>query len=78
MKIPGASAVLTGIALVAFITFISLVTFFAGVSFISLFAVNTCGFYPGVGRSDPPVAVFTDEGGVAVFTVNTILTVKPL
>ena len=66
MKIPGASAVLTGIALVAF------------VSLFTLFADCSGSLYAGVGFSDPPVAIFTDEGGVAVFAVNTVLTVKPL
>ena len=66
MKIPGASAVLTGIA------FISLV------AFVTLFAVCSGSLHAGVGFSDPPVAVFTDGGGVAVFAVNTVLTVKPL
>ena len=78
MKIPGASAVLTGIALVAFISLVTFVTLFTGVAFVALVSVNTCGFHSRVGRSDPPVAVLADEGGVAVFAVNTVLTVKPL
>ena len=69
MKIPGASAVLTGVALVAFISLIALVAFFAGVAFVAFFTVNSCGFHSRIGRSDPPVAVFTDEGGVSVRTV---------
>ena len=89
----GAAAVLSLVSFVTFISFfalIALVAFVAGVTFVALFslfavcavntvcAVNACGFYAGVGFSNPPVAIFTDGGGVAVFAVNTVLTVKPL
>ena len=78
----GAAAVLSLVSLVSFVAF---VTFFAGVTFVAfvaLFAicavntvcaVNACGFYAGVGFSDPPVAVFADKGGVSVRTVGAVL-----
>ena len=81
MKIPRTAAVLTGIALVAFISFvalfsgITLVTFISLVTLFAVCAVNACRFYAGVGFSDPPVAVFTNEWGVAVRTIGAVLSV---
>ena len=66
MKIPGASAVLTGIALVAFI---SLVTF------VTLFTDCSGSLYAGVDFSDPPVAVFSDKRCFTVFAVPAVLPV---
>ena len=78
MKIPRTAAVLTGIALVAFISLIALVTLFAFVTFFAVDAVSTVcsgSLYARIGFSDPPVAVFTNEGGVAVRTIGAVLSV---
>ena len=81
MKIPRTAAVLTGIALVAFISFvalfsgITLVTFISLVTLFSVCAVNACRFYAGVGFSNPPVAVLADKRGVSVHTVRAVLSV---
>ena len=79
MKIPRTAAVLTGIALVAFISLIALVTLFAFVTFFAVDAVSTVcsgSLYARIGFSDPPVAIFTNEGGVAVRTIGAVLSVS--
>ena len=63
VKISRTAAVLTGVALVAFVTLVAFV------------AVNSCGFHSRIGRSNPPVAVFTDERGISVFAVRAVLSV---
>ena len=75
VKISRTAAVLTCVTLVAFISFVTLFAFFTDVSFVSFFTVNSCGFHSRIGRSNPPVAVFTDERGVAVFAVSAVLSV---
>ena len=76
-----AAAVLTGITFVTFIAFFTGVAFIALVSlipfvaFFAVFSVSSGGFYAGVRRTDPPVAVFADKRRAAVFAVAPVLTI---
>ena len=56
-------------------TGITLIAFIALIAFQALFALRPGSLHAGIGRTDPPVAVSTDKGGVAILAIDAILAV---